>query len=83
VQTSADESWAIQIAAFKDATLAEVERKRLESKLPYKIDILRRPGEAYSRLIVGHYPTKDKAITLKQELITKHKLDSPFPVKRN
>lgn len=83
VQTSAGEIWAIQIGAFKDATLAVVERKRLESKLPYKIDILRRPGEVWNRLVVGRHTSKDRAIILKQELITQHKLDAPFLVKRN
>jgi hypothetical protein len=75
--------FAVQIAAFKDPTMAERERKRLEAKLPFKIDILKRRDDVYSRLLIGHYATKPEAIVLKEQLIKQYKLVEPYPVRRN
>lgn len=75
--------WAVQVAAFKNDSGAEVERKKLESQIPYKIEIWKKPGDVWSRLIVGHYGTKDEADALKQELKDKYKLAQPHSVSRN
>lgn len=75
--------WAVQIAALKSDSGAVVERKRLEAKLPYKIDILKRKGDVYNRLLIGQYTSKSEADVFKQELIDQYNLVGPYSVPRN
>ena len=81
--SSSRTQWAVQIAAFKSSASAEAERKRLESTLPFQIDILKRSSDTWNRLLIGRYTAKPEANLLRQELIDKHGRVEPFLVIRN
>lgn len=70
-------TWSVQIAAFKIRTNAEAEQARLETTLPYAIEIHKPAGSIWTKLLVGSYATRTEADQVRKKLVSDYALEQP------
>jgi hypothetical protein len=74
--------WYVQIAASRQRSNAEAEAARLQSKIPYTIDVYKPEGSVWTKLLIGRYATRDEADALRKELVAKYNLEQPVLFER-